>query len=242
MGAHLGDAATDSLLVVVVLEGRLDRESLRGRVLDQGAFDVDGSQVAAKGHGAGSDDGVEGQPQSGFEVVEPQQSHLQDELSTDYAVVQRRVASGEEDALIRQVSAAHILLDDPVAGEQVLHVLDERNHADALRQELAHPILDGLAIEERLLLLPHNDLLIVGLDQGDLLRRRHHGKDDFLDGRGMLVPVEAACHVPGRGHTLQGLNQGLAHVALDAGIGHTQGQGYVAAKLELIPEEVRVAG
>ena len=242
MRADLGDAATDGLVVVVVLEGGLDREGMGSGVLDEGALDVDGGQVAAERHGPGPDDGIEGQPQFCFKVVQAQQPHLQYQLGADDAVVQRRVAAGEEYALVRQVPAAHVLLDDPVAGEQVVHVLDEGDHADALGEELAHEVLDGLAVEERLVLLPHDDLPIVGLDQRYLFRGGHHGHDDLLDRGDVLVAVEAAGHVPGRGHALQGLHHGLAHVALDTRVGDAEGEGYVTAKLKTVAEEVRVPG
>ena len=146
-----------------------------GGVLGQGAFDVERGQVAAKGHRSGPDDGIQGKAQSRFEVVEAQQGHLQDKLGAHHAVVERRVAPGEEYPLVRQVPAAHVLLHDPVAIEQVLHVLDERDYPHALREELAHPVLDGLPVQERPVFLSHDHLPIVGLYEGELLRGSREG-------------------------------------------------------------------
>ena len=67
--ANLRDAVTDHLCVVVVLEGRLDGEGLGGWVLDVGPLDVERSQVASKGDGAGADDRVEGQSELVFQIV-----------------------------------------------------------------------------------------------------------------------------------------------------------------------------
>ena len=53
--------------------------------------------------------------------------------------------------------------------EYVLHVLDEGNHPQALWEELSHPVLDGLAVEQVAVFLPDDDLPIVGLNQGDFL-------------------------------------------------------------------------
>ena len=58
----------------------------------------------------------------------------------------------------------------------------------------------------------------------------------------MPVAVEALRHIPGRRHALEGLDHGLAHVALDARVGHTQRQSHVETQLDVVLEEVRVAG
>ena len=55
-------------------------------------------------------------------------------------------------------------------------------------------------------------------------------------------PVEASRHVPGRRDALERLHHGLAHVALDARIGHAERKGYVPAKPAFIPEVVGVTG
>ena len=56
----------------------------------------------------------------------------------------------------------------------------------------------------------------------------------------MCVAIEAYRGIPGRWHTLERLDHGLAHVALDSGIRNTQGKGDVATKLTFILKEVRV--
>ena len=124
VGADLRDAVADALLVVVVLEGGLDGEGMGGGVLGESAFDIHGGQVTAKRHGPGADDGIQGESQFPFEVVEAQQPHFQDQLGTDDAIVERRVAPGKEHSLVRQVPVLHILLHNAFAIEYVLHVLD----------------------------------------------------------------------------------------------------------------------
>ena len=93
-------------------------------------------------------------------------------------------------------------------------------------------------------LLAHNNAAVVGLHQGQLLRRGGEGQYHFLDRRGFIiaVSVEVAGHVPGRGNALQGFHHGLSHIPLNARVGHPQGQNHVLAQPPLVLEEVRVAG
>ena len=109
-------------------------------------------------------------------------------------------------------------------------------------EELADPVPDRLAVQERLVLLAHNHFSIVGLHKGDLFSGSRKGKDDLLDRSNIAIAVEASRHIPGGGHALERLDQGLSHVALDARIGHAQREGNVATELAFIPKEVRVAG
>ena len=86
MVAYLRDAVADALLVVVVLEGGLDGEGVRGGVLGESPFDIHGGQVTAKRHRPCPNDGIQGQSQLSFEVVEAKQPYFQDQLGAYDAI------------------------------------------------------------------------------------------------------------------------------------------------------------
>ena len=95
-----------SSLVVVVLERGLDGQRVRAGVLGQGAIDVEGRQVTSEWHAPGADDGVDAESDALLQTVQSLQCHLQQKLGGDHAVVEGRVAPGQEHTLVRQVPAA----------------------------------------------------------------------------------------------------------------------------------------
>ena len=175
--------------------------------------------------------------------MQPLQRHLENEFRPDSSVIERRVTPGQEYPLIGQVASLQVFFHEAVAAQQPVPVFDQWDDADALGSELSHPITDRAPAGQRLRLLPHDDLPVVRLHESQFLCARCERQDDLLYRRNILVHVcvEAAGHVPRRRHALQRLHHGLAHVALDRGIGHAQRQHHVASKAALVLEEVRVA-
>ena len=200
--------------------------------------------MPAEWHGTRANNGIERYAQSLFQVVKAGQTGLEDQFSPHDPIVQGWVAAGQEDPLGWQVAAPEILLHDKVAVEEVLHVFDEGDNPHLLGEELPYPILDQPVAQQGMGLLPHNDAAVVGLHQRQFLRRGGEGKNYFLDGCGFVVPVpvEVPGHIARRGDTLERFHHGLAHVPLNARVGHPQREHHVSAQATLFLEKLGVAG
>ena len=244
VGPQFGNPFPHRFLVVVVLERRLHGEGVGAGILLQGPVNVHRRQVPPERHRPRPDYRIQRDAQPFFQVVQARQPHLQHQLGGNNPVVQGRIAPGQEYPLGRQVPSVQVFLHDAVAVEQVLHVLDEWDHPQLLGKELSHPVPHHPPLEQGQLLLPDDHPPVVGLHQGQFLRRGREGQDDFLDRRSPVVPVpiEVAGHVPRRGNALQCLHHRLPHIPLDPGIGHPQRQDHIPPQPPLVLEELRVSG
>ena len=111
-------------------------------------------------------------PNLSSETMETEQGHFQDQFSGHYTVVESRITPGKEHSLEWQVPVLYILLHNLVAIEQVLHVLNERNHADTLWEELPHPVLNRLAVEQHMVFLADDHLFGNRPQPGKVLQPR----------------------------------------------------------------------
>ena len=233
---ELRDGVDHLLAWVVELERRLHRERLYAGVFTEDAVHVHGGEVPPEGRRACADDGVERDAQFALEAVQPGEGGLEHQFGADDAVVQRRVAPGEEDALVLDLPSLQVFADDVVHRHHLLPLLEERDDADVLGVEVAYPVADGASVRQMPALLPGDELRVVVPHLHYLRGVGSEGKDDFLDGGFEVALVELVRDVVGDGDAVERFDEEFAHLQFDGGIRDAEGDDGVAPQFHLFGE------
>src|SRR5439155_8960060 len=105
--------------------------------------------------------------------------------------------------------ASEVVAHQIVRREEMLAVLDERDHADRGRREPAEPRAErALVRAERDLFHPRDETLVILANAIELARGRGHRVDELEDGRALAV-VEDARDVRVAGQALENLEDDL---------------------------------
>src|SRR5204862_5388675 len=106
--------------------------------------------------------------------------------------IERRIRPRDEHAHVIELFAAKIVAHEIVGLEEMLAVLDERDHAHGWGREAAEPCAERLLVgTERHLLHPRDEALVVLAHAIELPRGRRHRVDELED-RWPLALVEDA--------------------------------------------------
>ncbi len=163
------------------------------------------------------------------------------ENRADDPVVHRRVRPGEKDALVGDILPFEVAPDRVVRIQHMVHLFKEWDDVDPVRPEPPDPVCDGhAAFTETSLLLPDDDIGIIAVDVINGSVGCRHREDD-LEYRGTLVPVEEARRVERPRDALKRLEEYLCLGRLNLGVWDPERQEDVPAE-SLLPEERIVPG
>ena len=224
---------------VVVLERRLDREGLHARVRREHAVDRARRQSAAERHAADADDRQDRDAELALEGIETIERHERELHRREVAVVERRIRARDEHAHRIERLALHVLAHERVGREQMLAVLDERDHRHRRRREASEPGAHRPVVaRQHGVLHARDEALVVLADAIEVARGRRHRVDELEDRRPLAL-VEGAGDVRMPGQAVQHLEHELRLGLLERGIGDTRREEHALAD-RMLGEEALV--